>query len=261
MGNTYYRELASVWHHEKMANHEGDSFSSPVIMRMLRILLENGELKKSSLCSKAGLNYKVCTKYIGFLSRLNWIQIKSDDQGVRISIPAEGIENLRKLESNDSETAKQIPGDGSTKLLEYTVPAKAKKSQDRSGSAANKKTIVIIDDDENALATYSTFLENDKNIRTLTFSDSKKALEYLTLHSDACHLVLLDIRMPEMSGLRIHQALKALNPRTAIIFLSSLDAGPEISELYPDSRLGIKNFLRKPVSRANFIDTVTRALF
>jgi DNA-binding NtrC family response regulator len=123
-----------------------------------------------------------------------------------------------------------------------------------------KKKVVIIDDDEDALETYSAFLENDKTLEVLTFSSAKKAIEYITLHPNSSDLIILDIRMPGMSGLRLFQAVKAISPTTTIIFLSSLDAAPELSELFSDPKLGNRNFLRKPVSRANFIETVSRAM-
>jgi CheY-like chemotaxis protein len=271
MGNAYYVELSSVGYQRTMPAQNGDSFSSPVIRRILRILLENGALKKSSLCGKAGLNYKVCTRYVNFLAMLHWIEIRQgNDKGVRISISDEGISNLRKLESDDNGSNLITPIDCPRTNIKAIPQSKYPNNTGQTPRNANvrsndsrtirKKKIVIIDDDENALVTYSAFLEKDKRFKVMTFSNSQKALEYLTTHPNSCDLIILDIRMPGMSGLRLYQAIKAINPNTTIIFLSSLDAGPELSEMCSDSKLGNRNFLRKPVSRANFIETVTRAV-
>jgi DNA-binding NarL/FixJ family response regulator len=60
--------------------------------------------------------------------------------------------------------------------------------------------------------------------------------------------------MPQMSGLRLYQGIKASNPNVKVIFLSSLDASPELTEIFPEIREG--QVLRKPVSRNDFIGTI-----
>lgn len=288
--NAYYVDSGSSRYRDTMPRHAGASFSSIVINRILRVLLENGQVKKSNLCNKTGLNYKVCTKYINFLRKLRWLEIRQDNNsGGHISITLEGIESLRKLEeaegtygANDSTEWQHLSqlahepikkyldnsrrGDsitGSRSRLGVTGSRELRSADNqhhKHSQRADRKSIVIIDDDENALVTYKSFLENEDGLDVRTFSRSKDALEYLTLNADSSDLVLLDIRMPEISGLRIYQAARALNPNVPIIFLSSIDAAPEVSELFADRKPGSKNFLRKPVSRANFIETVRRAI-
>jgi CheY-like chemotaxis protein/predicted transcriptional regulator len=264
-----------------MPRQSGDSFSSPVIGRMLRILLENGELKKSNLCSKAGLNYNVCSRYISFLGRLHWIQVREDsNHSVLVRIPQDGIEILRKLEAEgDDEVRRKMVYD---KVLESQAPSSMHKHrgdqsgsekrekkdpgrviEQKAGSDNNKKKrkrVIIVDDDENSLFTYKSFLESDKLFKVTVFSDPRSAFEYITLHASSIDLIVLDIRMPNLSGLRVFQGVKALNPKANIIFLSSLDAAPEISEIFSDARNGASNFLRKPVNRANFIRAVRKAV-
>lgn len=280
-----------------MSRQRGDSFSNAVIVRILRVLLEHGDLKKSNLCSKSGLNYKVCTKYINFLEKLYWIEIRrGNTSGDLVRVSQEGIENLRKLEAenNDEAKARMISaletnhtGRGERQILDNQVPttqmssAKHKPPDDQSGSAKStkkdlgksganeidsgsvkkeKKRVVIVDDDENSLYTYKSFLESDESFQVTIFSDPRGAFEYITLHPYSFDLLVLDIRMPNLSGLRVFQGIKALNPAANIIFLSSLDAAPELSEILSDARNGAINFLRKPVSRINFINAVQNAV-
>jgi CheY-like chemotaxis protein len=296
VSNAYYRAHGSIPCSESMPGRIGDSFSSAVIMRILRILLENGEMKKSNLCSRAGMNYKVCTRYIDFLARLGWVEIKkAGSRGMVIAIPSEGISTLRKLELKEEK----MDSSGIIKPVSPTVNSPhscnkshldnniqkvtnsntrrynrndqsaimTSKNDEKIGSSNNKgsttrsrKKIVIIDDDENALFTYSSFLENDKSLKVLTFSDPRKALEYLTTHPNSADLILLDIRMPGMSGLRVYQGVKALDPRANIIFLSSLDAAPELGDLLSNATLDDSRFLRKPVRRHDFIQAVQKAI-
>jgi CheY-like chemotaxis protein/predicted transcriptional regulator len=259
-------------------------------MRILRILLENGEMKKSNLCNRAGMNYKVCTKYIDFLARLQWVEIrKATGNSMVLAIPSEGIENLRKLESEEDMAPSSTPMPGSKSWdtgLQLETSGKrnpashtghnlregsgiASRAKDEYGNHAKshkvsagrgKKRILIIDDDENALFTYSSFLEGDKSLQTKTFSDPRKALAYLTTHPSSADLILLDIRMPSMSGLRVYQSVKALDPNANIIFLSSLDAAPELGDLLSDVKLDNNRFMKKPVRRSDFIAAVQKAV-
>jgi CheY-like chemotaxis protein len=296
--NIYYHERSSVPCSRNVPGHSRDSFSSTVIMRMLRILLENGEMKKSNLCGRAGMNYKVCTRYIEFLTRLQWLETrKSSGRGLLLAIPSEGIENLRKLESKEgnmgesglinSMSSTQNPPHDTSRLrpddeiqkhsvtntdhrlrhYESGVMTSAKVGSKTAGTSAKgstgsrrRKKIVIIDDDENALFTYGSFLENDKSLKVLTFSDPRKALEYLTTHLNSTDLIILDIRMPGMSGLRVYQGVKALDPRANIIFLSSLDAAPELGDLLSNATLDNSRFMRKPVRRSDFIQAIQNAV-
>lgn len=289
--NAYYDDNFPSTDRDTMPKEAGHSFSSLVIKRMLRILLENGEMRRSALCGKAGLNYKVCTRYLNFLMKLDWVVVRKDDEsGGYISVPSEGIAVLRRLELDENNPLTEVPelqylskpriGEpkrSAEKLREEkpdskiapepSIPNRKKvdgtkknSPQGKSGSS-DRKSIVIIDDDESALVTYKSFLENEECFDIIGFSKSKEALQYLTLHSDSSDLVLLDIRMPGVSGLRIYQAAKALNPNLPIIFLSSIDAAPEVSELFVDVKLGSRIFLRKPVSRSNFIETVRSVLY
>jgi len=267
-------------------------------MRILRILLENGEMRKSNLCSRAGMNYKVCTRYIAFLTKLQWLETrKSGGRGLLVAIPSEGIENLRKLESKEENvegsgmdntvpSTRSSPHDTSRSPPDYEIQKQSTEdthhmlrhyesgvltsaevgvktagmSAKRSTGSRRRKKIVIIDDDENALFTYGSFLENDKSLKVVTFSDPRKALEYLTTHPNSTDLILLDIRMPGMSGLRVYQGVKALDPKANIIFLSSLDAAPELGDLLSSATLDNSRFMRKPVKRGDFIAAVQKAI-
>lgn len=87
-----------------------------------------------------------------------------------------------------------------------------------------------------------------------TFSDSAKAFEFLALHPKSYDVIILDIRMPKMSGLKLYQAIKLFNSNAKVIFLSSLDAIPELTEMFPE--LGTRQLLRKPVSRNELVQAI-----
>ena len=73
-----------------------------------------------------------------------------------------------------------------------------------------KKKILVIDDDPN-LVVYLTTLLGDHGYSTVSAKDGKEGLE--KIQSEKPDLVLLDITMPEKSGVRFYRDLKE-NPAT-----------------------------------------------
>jgi DNA-binding NtrC family response regulator len=124
----------------------------------------------------------------------------------------------------------------------------------------NQKNIVIVDDDESTLTMYESFLVHSSNstFKVKTFSQPHQALRYLIDHPESYDLVVIDIRMPKMSGFRLFQGLKAANPHAKVIFLSSLDAAPELLEIFPDIKPS--QFIRKPVDRNRLIRAISEAI-
>ena len=49
------------------------------------------------------------------------------------------------------------------------------------------------------------------------------------------NLAILDIRMPGLNGLQLYYRLKAVNRNIKILFVSALDAVPELVSILPDS--------------------------
>ncbi|MFW9904557.1 MAG: response regulator transcription factor [Candidatus Thorarchaeota archaeon] len=69
---------------------------------------------------------------------------------------------------------------------------------------AEKKSILIVDDEEDTLEMLSTILEHEEYV-TWRATNGKKALE---LAKNSPDLILLDIRMPGISGLEVCRQLK-----------------------------------------------------
>jgi CheY-like chemotaxis protein/predicted transcriptional regulator len=221
-------------------------------------LIENGKLKKTHLAGKARTNYETCIKYLRFLNKLEWIAIVQNSQnGEFVSITSEGIGSLRKLENEQKNIVRVHSITSSAPVQPQSPIILPQRAMRESLKRGNRKKVVIVDDDQNSLVTYKTFLDNS-NFRARTFSDSRKAFEFLTLHPKSYDLIILDIRMPQMSGLRLYQGIKASNPNAKVTFLSSLDASPEMTEIFPEIREG--QLLRKPIGRNDFIEAILAAL-
>lgn len=75
--------------------------------------------------------------------------------------------------------------------------------------------------------------------------DGSEALEFL--QNRPVHLVITDIKMPGMNGLKLAQQLKEKNPEQEIVILSGYD---EFALAQQAMRLGVMEYLLKPIKQA-----------
>lgn len=86
-----------------------DSFSVDVITRILSILSDEGNMKRTVLAGKARLNYTALIRYLKFLKTLRWVDF-SADSGSLISITTIG-RNFKKLldrEDGPQDISKEV---------------------------------------------------------------------------------------------------------------------------------------------------------
>jgi len=67
-------------------------------------------------------------------------------------------------------------------------------------------------------------------------------------------LAILDIRMPDLNELQLYYRLKAINRKIKILFVSALDAVPELVSILPDVKI-TNDIIKKPVALNDFIMT------
>ena len=122
--------------------------------------------------------------------------------------------------------------------------------------------IVMIEDDEG----HARLIE--KNIRRAGisnalkhFTDGTSAVDYLYNHADGPAqngpaLILLDLNLPDMSGIDILARIKAEGSplkRTPVVVLTTTDDQVEIDRCYD---LGANVYITKPVNYASFSDAI-----
>lgn len=117
------------------------------------------------------------------------------------------------------------------------------------------KTILVVDDDKMNLTTAKTLL-SDK-YKVITVNSGKMALTYL--NRNIPDLILLDIKMPEMSGIEVMQEMQK-NPEwkaIPVIFLTA-DRDKETEVLC--FMIGATDFIGKPFIPAVMLSRVQRTL-
>ena len=104
-----------------------------------------------------------------------------------------------------------------------------------------KRTILIVDDDEKILFAFKEVLKKD-GLRSAIARDGEEALRAVSaLHPDA---VIMDITMPRMSGLEALGRIRALSPSTPVILITGFGT---MQTAIKAMQLGAFDYLSKPV--------------
>jgi DNA-binding response OmpR family regulator len=102
------------------------------------------------------------------------------------------------------------------------------------------QTILVIDDDESLRDTIGVMLEQD-GFRAVQAADGRSGFDRaMTLKPD---LILVDLRLPGMSGIEICKQLRAASVKTPIIVLSAL--GDEVDKVLL-LEIGADDYVVKP---------------
>lgn len=122
-----------------------------------------------------------------------------------------------------------------------------------------KGRITIIDDDLAIRHALSALLEFE-GYATETLASASLYLDQLEEDLPVFpgpHCILLDVKMPELTGLELQSALNELSEMTPLIFMSG---GSGASEAVAAFRLGAIDFLIKPFEDQELLQAIQRAL-
>ncbi len=116
------------------------------------------------------------------------------------------------------------------------------------------QTIHVVDDDEAMRDSMAWLLEGE--CYAVACYDS--ADSFLAAHGEHMHgCLILDVRMPQMSGLELHEKLDALGSQLPIIFVTGHgDVPMAVSAL----QRGACDFIEKPFTNEDLLSRIRRAL-
>ena len=115
---------------------------------------------------------------------------------------------------------------------------------------------VFLVDDEPDVSTALVWLLDSVKIHACAFQSGEEFLNALASHEGPCCAVL-DLRMPETSGLELLQRMNELNHRIPVIFLS---AHGDVPAAVNAMQLGAIDFLQKPFNSQIFLNSINRAI-
>ncbi|MFK4064129.1 response regulator transcription factor [Brucella anthropi] len=118
----------------------------------------------------------------------------------------------------------------------------------------NDSVVYIVDDDRSVRLALSDLFAS-VGLKVFGFASVREFLEHRPEQAPAC--LILDVRMPEESGIEFHARMKALGIRLPVIFITG----------HGDIAMGVKaikdgaiDFLPKPFRDQDLLDTVHQAI-
>ena len=111
-------------------------------------------------------------------------------------------------------------------------------AKDLSGVPTAK--LLVVDDEEEILQILQEYL-TAKGYRVSTARDGAQALE--EIERDRPSLVLLDVRLPGMSGVELLEKIRSLEPEVGVIMLTGND---DVELAKRTLKLGAFDYVRKP---------------
>ena len=106
-------------------------------------------------------------------------------------------------------------------------------------------TVLIVEDEQSLADLYAQFLETAYNVRTAY--DGEEALASM---SDEVDVVLLDRRMPSLSGREVLEAIRETGYDCRVAMVTAITPDVDIIEM------GFDDYLTKPVEREDLLETV-----
>ena len=131
---------------------------------------------------------------------------------------------------------------------------------------SDEKLILLVEDNPaDARLTTMAFKRSHIANRLALVRDGAEALDFLFRHgayaerdpAELIALVLLDLKLPKISGLEVLEALRA-DPVLALTPVVILTSSSEEEDIVRSYQLGANSYLRKPVEFEKFLDAASQ---
>jgi DNA-binding response OmpR family regulator len=114
------------------------------------------------------------------------------------------------------------------------------------------KRILIVDDEKDITDIFKMGLEQ-QGFEVITYNDPELALSQFK--ENWFDLLLLDIKMPKISGFELYRSLRKIDSKPKVCFITAFDVYyDEFKKVFPS--LEVKCFLRKPISMSDLAEQV-----
>lgn len=159
-----------------------------------------------------------------------------------------------------SITCSSRPGRGTVFEIYFPVPSTEEwtgqsSHEDRSPSRGSER-ILLVDDEESILEIGCDILDRF-GYETVTAGSGEEALDVFRSSQDGIDLVILDLNMPGMGGVKCLQALKAIDPNVKVVVATGLAAKDQAQEVM---ELGAAHFIPKPYRLKDMLKVLRSAL-
>jgi len=112
--------------------------------------------------------------------------------------------------------------------------------------------VLVVDDDPQVGKTVAKILE-ENNYNVQTFTDPREAIE--AVRKSAFDIGLIDIKMPDISGVELVERIKREDERVALLMMT---AYPDVQSAAETMRLGARDYITKPFNEEQLLSAVER---
>jgi DNA-binding NtrC family response regulator len=139
-----------------------------------------------------------------------------------------------------------------------TDPSSASSLAAASSGSPGKKTVLVVDDEKNIRRTLQLVLEGE-SYRVLVSETAEQGLAMLANPEMPVDLALLDIKLPDMSGLEALERIKR-DEATRDIPVLVISGHATVNDAVQAIKLGASDFFEKPLERERVLVSVRNAL-
>jgi CheY-like chemotaxis protein len=134
------------------------------------------------------------------------------------------------------------------------VTEEAEKIASAGASARGERVLIV--DDERAVLTYAEKVLQRAGYQVRAASDGGLALDIFDEQREELSLIILDLTMPNQSGLEVLQEVRARDRRIPVILCTGYAQGGVDEALLGD----VQGFLKKPYSPRDMLEQVREVL-
>jgi DNA-binding NtrC family response regulator len=115
--------------------------------------------------------------------------------------------------------------------------------------------ILVVDDEKDMLALLRRMITEERDYEVITENDPNRALG--RFRTDPVELVITDLKMPGLDGIGVLEAVKKLQPKTAVIVLTAFAT---IETAVEATQKGAFDYITKPFRQERILLTVDKAM-
>ena len=118
-------------------------------------------------------------------------------------------------------------------------------------NTGKKVSVMAVDDSKTMLAMMSAYLKGSEFELVATANNGTEALEKYKEHKP--QLVLLDVVMPEVTGLETLERILGADTRACVVMVSSLGTENTVQDCL---KKGARSFVQKPIQKDGMLATL-----
>ena len=147
-----------------------------------------------------------------------------------------------------------MEGPSDYRLAGTSAPEETRLDTNRTSPPASESTVFVVDDDP-AVCSFLRLLFESVNLDVEAYPSAESFLDHH--HSERTGCLLLDVRLPGMSGLELLEHLRAIGTTIPVVMMTGYG---DVALAVRAMKGGAMDFLQKPIADQVLLESVHRAI-